>query len=120
MIKQLILAFSTIYFLSSCNLLASSAQAKESCKSWKGVISKGTVISINLKDVQTVILPKTTPGQWVLLDPYGYSAELITESGYTKNTIFYTKLGETLPNGKYTMQFLSGDKKQHSVKICTK
>jgi hypothetical protein len=114
-IKYIIFGFASLLLC----LPATSSHSKKSCNTWKGLITKGVMIPVTLNNVKTVVLPKTAVGQWVFEDPNGNNLDTMIDSGYTDDAIIYTHPSKTFLPGKYTMKFLSGDRKQHIVKICT-
>jgi hypothetical protein len=121
MIKHtVVLGLSAILLCSTMGLTALSIQTKQSCKRWKGVITKGVEIPVILKNVRIVTLPKTVAGQWAFLNPSSQNVEFMIESDYTTDYIIFNYRSNYFPDGTYTMKFLSGDNNQHIVTVCTK
>jgi hypothetical protein len=128
MIKRFILVFFTVYFLSSYNLLASRAQAKESCKTWKGTISPKISIPVTIKKNQVIKVSKSYVGQWIFYNPQGEYLDVWGSRKFNTdvNYVEFFREGKNkteqpnLQGGKYQIKYLSGFGLKESLKICIK
>jgi hypothetical protein len=128
MISRFILAFSSVYFLSSCNLLPSLAQTKESCKNWKGTISLQTSIPVTIKKNQIIKISKSNVAQWNLYNPKREYLDVWGSREFKTNVnhIEFFREGtnktqqSNLQAGTYRIKYLSGFGLKDSLKICIK